>query len=86
MITKTQAYKSSDGMLFSTLEDAKFRSLFVLFNDLQDSPGQNDAIVKRILEKEAQLLDILTTKSRSRPARRSVNGFKRQRATANPQA
>ena len=89
MISKTQAYASSTGAIFATLEEAQRDELVALFSAESGLNWTPDEIAERIIEQSARILDILSTTKRSRPARRLVNGYKGRkqgRAAAPPVA
>lgn len=75
MITKINAYKTSDGAAHPTLEDAQkaeLYSLLVTCNDITD-------LAAHLLASKDRLLDILTTTPDSRPKARKVNGGTKNR-------
>jgi hypothetical protein len=75
MITKTTAFQASDGSFHASLVEAQITSLTTLFTDLEREPGQAKVIAERIMQNNAQVMDILTTTKRSRAQRRLVNGY-----------
>lgn len=82
MISKTQAYKASDGTFCATLEEAQVISLRSLFAGIEHASGQADVMAKTVLDNKDAVLDILTTTKRSRPSRRLVNGYRGKKQKA----
>lgn len=80
MIERTQAFKTSDGNTFQSLDLAKSHELVLLFKDeSQLTPG----IVADMLTKHAkQVVDILTTTPTSKARARVINGGTKKRKPA----
>lgn len=81
MITKVNAYQSSDGTAHSSLEEAQkseIKSLFKNEEGYEDSDALNDIVDAIILNAEA-IVDILTTTPTSKPKARKVNGGTKKR-------
>lgn len=81
MIQKSTAYKTSDGQTVATLKEAQQIELLLLIGspDGPESTVLSDrAIVSKLVEQAAKVVDILTTKENSRPKARKVNGAARK--------
>jgi hypothetical protein len=88
MIEFTKSYKTSDGQVFGTIEEAQKHELSVLFlphpilqaTGLPSEP-MNDWIAEMVLDNKETIIDILTTKSNSKPKARKANGGSKKRTT-----
>lgn len=76
MIQFTKSYKTSDGQVFGSIEDAQLHEIAAIFSCFNHelAPEIAPDIAKVILEKKAFLIDILTTTPNSKPKARSTNG------------
>jgi hypothetical protein len=80
MITKQPSFVTSDNKPHATLEEAQQHELSLLFSppDFGGAPVV-DQVVAVILQHQAKILDILTTKENSKPRARAVNGGSKKR-------
>lgn len=81
MITKTQAYQTSDGKAHATIESAQKHELTALLSTKPIAGGdplaiQVESVVDVLIASAAQVADILTMKSTSKPRARKVNKTK----------
>lgn len=76
MITKLVGFKSSDGKLHTTIEEAQRAELDILL----ESPLSTDSILRN----KDKIIDILTMKSNSLPRARRVNGGTKKRKSTPP--
>jgi hypothetical protein len=77
MILFVKAFRSSDGAAWATLDEAQARELELLF-----PPEMGRAeLLRGLREKSAQVVNILTTTTNSRPRARKANGASRTRKT-----
>lgn len=81
MITKTQAFQTSDNKTHASLEAAQKHEIVML---LGEHLGTNAG--DKIIANKDKLLDILTTKSTSKPRARKVNGGTKKRTPTTPPA
>jgi hypothetical protein len=72
MITRTNAFQTSDDKTHATLEDAQKHELELISGHGGDS-------VAWLMQNKEKILDILTTTTTSKPRARKVNGGKKQR-------
>jgi len=83
MIQFTKSYKTTDGQVFGSVEQAQLHELEAL---LQKVPGNNAAspasVAKHLLDNKAVLIDVLTTNPNSKPKARSVNGGSKRRTVS----
>lgn len=88
MITKTQAFQTSDNKTHASLEEAQKWEIAILGEATQlAAVGNNrEEVAKWILANAPKLLDILTTKSTSKPRARKVNGGTKKRTPTTPPA
>lgn len=75
MITFTKSYKTPDGQVHATLEEAQKHELEAVFNCFDKAID----IAKTIIENKDLIVDILTTTPNSKPKARSVNGGRKNR-------
>ena len=72
MIEFTKSYKTADGQVFGSIEDAQVHEVEVLFEKNPfDTPKDAAAIV---LKNKTVLIDILTTTPNSKPKARTTHG------------
>ena len=77
MIEFTKSYKTADGQVFGTVEEAQAHELEALFlTSPVDTPSD---LAKSILAKKAEIIDILTTTPNSKPKARRINGGTKKR-------
>lgn len=79
MITKTNAFQTSDEKQFPTLEEAQIHEIACLLPEEQDSLNWQRDVADKLLKQKDKLLDILTTGPRSKPKARKINGATRKR-------
>jgi hypothetical protein len=80
MITRTQAYSTSDGRTHATLEDAQREEITALADPKKAYNYREMALW--IFENREKLVDILTTTPTSKTKARRINGGKKNRAAA----
>lgn len=91
MITKIQGYKSSDGKMHASIEDAQASELFEIVVEVHRDSGipivDTDAklIVDGLMRHRDKIIDILTTTPSSKPKARAINGGRKKRAARNEQ-
>lgn len=86
MITFTRSYKTQDGQVFGTIEEAQEHELGVAFEKhplltqtgLPPAP-MNQWIAKMVLESKEVVMDILTMTPNSKPKARSIHGGTKKR-------
>lgn len=78
MITKINAYKSSDGTAHSTLEEAQKHALKLLLKETKVQIVDN-VLVDSIMDNRDKIVDILTTKPNSLTKARKINGGTKKR-------
>jgi hypothetical protein len=83
MITRQNCFVSG-GKTFATLEEAQISELESLFGDDGQGPWTANEIAQRILEKESQILDVLTTTETSKARARAINGGRKPRKPKQP--
>jgi hypothetical protein len=83
MIEFTKSYRTADGQVFGTIEQAQSHELSQLFKQCSlTSVGSTLDIAKMVLEKKDLIVDILTTTPNSKPkARASHGGTKARKKT-----
>lgn len=90
MITFTKSYKTEDGSIFGTIEEAQKYELRCLVEghpvmqsvELPKDWGKTIATI--IMDNRDVVLDILTTTPTSKPAARKINGGSKKRKTNKP--
>lgn len=87
MITKVNAYQSSDGTAHSSLEEAQ---KFEIFNILKSGGKWADEVLDEvadaIMDNAEAIVDILTTTPSSKPKARKINGGTKKRKKAETEA
>ena len=84
MIEFTKSYKTADGQVFGSIEDAQQHEVEALLLQLKGvSAGPvTSEIAGHILKNKAVLIDVLTTTPNSKPkARTTHGGFKNRKKT-----
>ena len=77
MIEFTKSYKTADGQVFGSIEDAQTHEVEVLFEKNPfETPHDAAAIV---LKNKTILIDILTTTPNSKPKARAIHGGTKSR-------
>lgn len=84
MITKVEAWKTSDGEFFETLDSAKRHEIEGIVSAAD--PKDLKEISSFILAAKDQILDIWTTGPKSRPKTRKANGAVRKPRTVKTEA
>ena len=77
MIQFTKSYKTNDGQIFGTIEEAQAHEIAVVFEFLPLADARE--IASAVLKNKTILIDILTTTPNSKPKARSVNGGSKKR-------
>lgn len=72
MIEFTKSYKTADGQVFGSIEDAQVHELSSLL-------GLANDISKTLVDKKVAVIDILTTTPNSKPKARSTHGGTKNR-------
>lgn len=78
MITKTKAYTSSDGAVHATLEAAQEAELVKLLDSSTGQTWDAATLALVLIDRRAEVLNILTTCKTSHPRARNINGAKRK--------
>jgi hypothetical protein len=87
MIEFTKSYKTADGQVFGTIEEAQLHAIGDIFEDPKNSQapslkGHGPEIATVILSNKGMLIDVLTTTPKSKPkARASHGGTKNRKKT-----
>lgn len=79
MITKVNAYQSSDGTAHSTLEEAQRFEIKQILLSSNVSIADGDDLSWCIIKNAEAIVDILTTTPTSKPKARKVNGGTKKR-------
>lgn len=84
MIEFTKSYKTQDGQVFGTIEDAQLHELSGIFDknaDVRNGAAKplNRVFAQIVLDNKSVLIDILTTTPNSKPKARSVHGGTKNR-------
>ena len=87
MITFTKSYKTSDGQVFGTIEQAQLHELQNALLNITIPPAFGsgsgvtitESVAREILKKKDIIIDVLTTTQNSKPKARSVNGGTKKR-------
>jgi len=80
MIQKATSFKTDDGQMFNTIEEAQKHSLELLLAPaLKTVPETNREIADAILSLREKVIDCLTMKPSSKPSARKINGGTRKR-------
>lgn len=80
MIEFTKSYKTGDGQVFGTIEQAQLHELEALFGKFVSGNGPiHAALSKHILDHRDVLIDILTTTPNSKPKARATHGGTKSR-------
>lgn len=86
MIQFTKSFKTDDGQVFGTIEEAQIHEICQIFKSVTfgavgPGPTRPIDIAKLVLEKKDAIIDILTTTANSKPKARSINGGSKKRRT-----
>ena len=77
MIEFTKSYKTADGQVFGSIEDAQAHEIEAMF---EKNPFETPAdAAKVVIQNKAILIDILTTTPNSKPKARSTHGGTKNR-------
>lgn len=82
MIQFTKSYKTEDGQVFATIEEAKRHELILALQQITVPSGANlpyDDIATLLLTAQDEVVDILTTTPHSKPKARAVHGGTKKR-------
>lgn len=81
MIEFTKSYKTQDGQVFGTIEQAQTHELGQIFKQCNPTPSgqQQIDIARMVLEKKDIIIDILTTTPNSKPKARTTHGGTKNR-------
>ena len=79
MIEFTKSYKTADGQVFGSIEQAQLHELDTLMGDVEGSLDCLTNISKHLLKNKDILIDILTTTPNSKPKARSSHGGTKSR-------
>lgn len=77
MITRINAFTTSDGTTVATIEEAQVHELRILLGD--SSGMKTEDLAKMILREKDKFVDVLTTTPKSKTRARSVNGGRKTR-------
>ncbi len=78
MIEFTKSYKTGDGQVFGSIEDAQKHEVKTALN-LRTDANTADTIVAIIMDKKDVLIDILTMTPNSKPKARKIHGGTKNR-------
>jgi len=76
MIEFTKSYKTADGEVFATIEEAQIHEFESLIGSL---PDNITALTHLLVSEKDKIVDILTTTSNSKPKGRRINGGTKKR-------
>jgi len=82
MIEFTKSYKTADGQVFATIEEAKRHELILALKQINVPPASNlpyDDIATLVLTVQDEIVDILTMSPNSKPKARKINGGTKKR-------
>jgi hypothetical protein len=79
MITKTQSYKTSDGTILGSFDEAQAYELADELKDVFPNADSRKEIIKCLIGHKERIVDILTMKPNSLPAARKINGGTKKR-------
>ena len=80
MIAFTKSYKTTDGQVFSSIEEAQVHELVEFMNEKKFVNNPSEVIAKFILDNKVSIMDILTTTPNSRPKGRAIHGGTKKRS------
>ena len=86
MISKTVSFKTTDGKIHASIEDAQRHEIVSFFNRDLETPIENYTtleVANFIMDNRDRMVDLLTTKANSKPKARAINGGTKKR-TAKP--
>jgi hypothetical protein len=81
MIQFTKSFKTTDGKVFGSIEEAQTHELIQVFSPICGQYKSADDVAKMILDKKEFILDVLTTTPNSKPKARAINGGRKSRKT-----
>lgn len=82
MIEFTKSYKTSDGQVFGSIEDAQTHELAIAIAKSKGATVSFDSakeIAGLIMENRESIVDVLTTTPNSKPKARAINGGTKKR-------
>lgn len=77
MIEFTKSYKTADGEVFATIEEAKRHELVIALKKINIPQGANvsmDDVATLVLTAQDEIIDILTMSPNSKPKARKLHG------------
>jgi hypothetical protein len=77
MIEFTKSYKTADGQVFGSIEDAQAHEIENIFTKNPFSTAKEAAAI--VLKNKTVLIDVLTTTPNSKPKARATHGGTKQR-------
>lgn len=84
MIQKTTSFKTTDGKVHASIEEAQKHELTEFIGSVEFSNGVEPVVIF-LLKNRDKIVDLLTTKASSKLAARRINGGTKKR-TAKPDA
>lgn len=82
MIEKTQSFKTGDGQIFGTFEQAQLHELELLLAKADMDCTSHATLAAAMIEQMDHLVDILTMKPSSKAKARKINGDTKKRGAA----
>lgn len=83
MITKASSFKTEDGQIHASIENAQKHEIALLTIGYKEKHPDDEIIIcEWVFENRDKLIDILTTKATSKVRARKVNGGTKKRAAA----
>ena len=82
MIEFTKSYKTADGEVFATIEEAKRHELVIALKKINIPQGANismDDVATLVLTAQDEIVDILTMTPNSKPKARKMHGGTKNR-------
>lgn len=79
MIEFTKSYKTSNGQVFGTIEEAQAHEIESLFNMNEVCLTSSATLTQFILKNKDKMVDILTTTPNSKPKARAIHGGTKKR-------
>lgn len=82
MIEFTKSYKTTDGEVFATIEEAKRHELIIALQKIDLPQGANismDDVATLVLTAQDEIVDILTMTPNSKPKARKLHGGTKNR-------
>jgi ABC-type branched-subunit amino acid transport system ATPase component len=82
MITFQKSFRSSDGKLHESLQAAQAAEIRNILFAEQAKVLSEEEVAERVLEKQKEIMDVLSTTESSRPKARSLHGGSKKRRKA----